>query len=107
MKRRSLGKRRDSVGAKRRTLKFVAVVALSLSSGPLKAQPVITNQPASQAVWPGSNVMFTVAVAGVGPFAYNWQFNGTNLPTVISTIAGPGSAASLGDGGGGNQRVPE
>ena len=99
MKRRSLGKRRDSVGAKRRTLKFVAVVALSLSSGPLKAQPVITNQPASQAVWPGSNVMFTVAVAGVGPFAYNWQFNGTNLPTVISTIAGPGSAASLGDGG--------
>ena len=88
-------------------MKFVAVVALSLSSGPLKAQPVITNQPASQAVWPGSNVMFTVAVAGVGPFAYNWQFNGTNLPTVISTIAGPGSAASLGDGGGGNQRVPE
>ncbi len=84
---------------KRSGLRLVAAVVLCLISGPLKAQPVITTQPATQAVWAGSNATFTVAVAGVGPFAYNWQFNGTNLPAVISTIAGPGTAASLGDGG--------
>jgi sugar lactone lactonase YvrE len=84
---------------KRRILKLLVVVALVPGAGSLEAQPVITSQPASQAVWLGSNVTLTVAVAGVGPFAYNWQFNGTNLASVISTVAGGGTAGSLGDGG--------
>src|ERR1035441_6101571 len=95
----------DSADRKRHILKLL-VVALVPGAGSLEAQPVITSQPASQAVWAGSNVTLTVAVAGVGPFAYDWHFNGTNLPSVISTVAGGGTAGFLGDGGGGDQCVP-
>lgn len=85
---------------KRRILKLMVVVVLVPSAGSLQAQPVITSQPASQAVWPGSNVTLTVTVAGVGPFAYNWQFNGTNLPNnLICTVAGQSSVGFSGDGG--------
>src|SRR5439155_10663624 len=35
--------------------------------------------PASQAVRLGSNAVFTVSVNGVGPFEYQWQFNGQDL----------------------------
>jgi hypothetical protein len=38
-------------------------------------------------------------VAGIGPFSYQWQLNGTNLPNgIISTVAGGGNQG-LGDGG--------
>lgn len=62
---------------------------VSLITFQLKAQPVITNQPANQfAVW-GSNATFSVTVTGTGPFTYQWRLNGTNLPNnIISTIAG-------------------
>lgn len=39
-----------------------------------------TNQPQSVTSCPGSDVSFSVAVAGVGPFTYQWQFNGFDLP---------------------------
>ena len=39
----------------------------------------ITFQPESQAVLSGTDVVFNVTVDGLGPFAYQWQFNGTNL----------------------------
>ena len=41
--------------------------------------PVITTQPVSQAVVPGTKVDFTVAAAGTAPFSYQWQKNGANL----------------------------
>ena len=67
----------------------------------LLAQPVITTQPTNQIVLNGSNVVFSVAVSGTGPFTYQWQCNGTNLPNgLIATIAGGGSG---GDGGPANQ----
>ena len=67
----------------------------------LHAQPVITNQPASQTNAPGTSASFSVGVTGTGPFAYQWRFNGTNLPNnIITTVAGTnGDIYSEGDGG--------
>ena len=62
--------------------------------------PALTAQPASQSVFQGTNVSFMVTVGGVGPFGYQWQFNGANLPNnIITTVAGNGSGAYAGDGG--------
>ena len=44
----------------------------------------------------------SIAVAGTGPFGYQWQFNGTNLPNsinIITSVAGNGIAGYSGDGG--------
>jgi sugar lactone lactonase YvrE len=66
----------------------------------LKAQPVITQQPTNQTVLVGSSVVFSVAVSGSGPFTYQWQFNGTNLPAgIITTVAGNGTQGYSGDNG--------
>jgi hypothetical protein len=41
-----------------------------------------------------------VAVSGTGPFTYQWQFNGTNLPYgIITTVAGDGTQGYSGNGG--------
>ena len=63
--------------------------------------PAILTPPASQAVLVGSNAAFSVAAGETGPFTYQWQFNGANLPNnnLISTLAGNGAAGSAGDGG--------
>jgi hypothetical protein len=64
------------------------------------AQPVIIQQPTNQTVLNGSNVVLAVQVSGTGPFTYQWQFNGTNLPNnIITTIAGNGTNGFSGDGG--------
>jgi hypothetical protein len=76
-----------------------AATALLCCALPLSGQtpPTITTQPTSQTNLAGSNVTFSVAVAGTSPFTYQWQFNGANLPNgIISTVAGGGSG---GDGG--------
>src|ERR1035437_3181203 len=41
--------------------------------------PQITSQPASQAVFAGDNMLFSVAVFGASPLTYQWQKNGANL----------------------------
>lgn len=41
--------------------------------------PVITSQPAGFRVLPGTNVSFSVAATGLGPFTYQWRFNGANI----------------------------
>jgi sugar lactone lactonase YvrE len=80
---------------------LVLVASLVVAQTPLHAQqPTITSQPAPRAVWIGCNVLFTVAATGTGPFTYQWQLNGTNLPNgTISTVAGNGTNAFSGDGG--------
>lgn len=71
-----------------------------LASGVLYAQPVITNQPANQTVLLGGNATFSVLATGTGPFTYQWQLNGTNLPNnIITTVAGNGIYDFYGDGG--------
>jgi len=58
--------------------------------------PVLTAQPQSQMILSGNNATLSVAVSGIGPFTYQWQFHGTNLPNgIISTVAGGGTG---GDG---------
>jgi sugar lactone lactonase YvrE len=60
----------------------------------------MTTQPEGQTILPGRNAVFTVAVGGTGPFSYQWQFNGVNLPNnIITTVAGNGAGAFAGDGG--------
>jgi sugar lactone lactonase YvrE len=73
------------------------LTVLGVAQTTLRAQiPTITNQPASQAIWAGGNVTFTVGVSGTGPFTYQWLFNTVNLPNgIITTVAGGGSG---GDG---------
>jgi len=80
---------------------FFGMATVSLSAW---AQiPLITNQPAARVLWAGGNVKLSAGVAGGGPFTYQWQLNGTNLPNgLISTVAGggvqdggPATAASL------------
>lgn len=79
---------------------FLSVVVLA--TGPIRslAQPVFTRQPTDQVVTNGATTQFSVAVSGAGPFTYQWQFNGTNLPNnIITTVAGNGTNAFSGDGG--------
>jgi len=66
---------------------------------PAQNVPVITVQPVTQTVLAGGNAAFTVAVSGVGPFRYQWQFNGTDVSGIITTVAGDGTDGFSGDGG--------
>ena len=62
--------------------------------------PAFVVQPSGQTVLPGSDAILGVAVSGTGPFSYQWQLNGTNLPAyIITTVAGTGGAGYSGDGG--------
>lgn len=56
----------------------------------LAVDPMIyfTNQPANATVYEAANASFSVTVGGYGPFNYQWQFNGSNLPgETNSTLA--------------------
>src|ERR1035441_1125854 len=64
-----------------------------------QSPPIITTQPASQTNLLGTTVAFSIAVEGIGPFTYQWQFNGSNFPTLITTVAGNGNSGYSGDGG--------
>jgi len=59
-----------------------AIFRLSITS-----PPQITAQPASQTVFAGSNVNFSVAVVGSVPLFYRWRENGTNLSDGGSILA--------------------
>ena len=62
------------------------------------AQPVITSQPTNQTVIQGGLGTFGVTVSGIGPFTYQWRLNGTNIPNIITTVAGNGVFGYNGDG---------
>jgi sugar lactone lactonase YvrE len=85
-----------------RSFKIACLVcAAMLQALSSRAQlPTITNQPASRAIWAGGNASFTVGLSGNGPFTYQWQLNGSNLPAgIIRTVAGDGLDGFYGDGG--------
>ena len=69
---------------------------------PAQTAPTITTQPASQTNAMGTSATLSVAVSGSGPFSYQWQLNGANLPNtnfIITTVAGTNIAGYSGDGG--------
>ena len=80
---------------------YLSILLLALVSMPLFAQPVITQQPTNEVVTNGGTTVFSVTVSNAGPFSYQWQFNGVNLPTngIITTMAGNGNNGYSGDGG--------
>jgi sugar lactone lactonase YvrE len=85
---------------KRTMFRFCRVCAVFFAGFAAEAQPVITQQPTNQTVIVGSNATFNVAVSGTGPFTYQWQLNGANLPSrIITTAAGNGTNGYTGDGG--------
>ena len=72
----------NAAGSATSTLAFLTIVPW---------RPVITVQPASQTVLPGSTTSISVAAVGSQPFTYRWQRNGTNLTDGGSIL---GSATS-------------
>ena len=78
-----------------------AMLALSAPAQAQPGPPTVTLQtPTNLTVFAGSNVLIAASAGGVGPFSYQWQLSGTNLPdSIITTVAGNGKQGSSGDGG--------
>jgi DNA-binding beta-propeller fold protein YncE len=68
----------------------IPMLAIFLTAAWAQKAPSIIEQPASQTNLAGDNATLSAAVSGAGPFTYQWRFNGTNLPTLITTVAGDG-----------------
>jgi hypothetical protein len=49
------------------------------------AGPIITTQPSSGTVFPGTNVTFTAVVAGPTPISLQWRKNGVNILNATNT----------------------
>ena len=61
--------------------------------------PGIALQPTNALTLVGGIAIFNVLASGTGPFYYQWQLNGTNLPNnIITTVAGNGVPTYNGDG---------
>jgi hypothetical protein len=66
---------------------FAALLAACLSSSCAHRNAKPTASAGSQstvAVVQGAAVTFSVAASGTPPLAYQWQFNGTNVPGVTN-----------------------
>ena len=82
---------------KNKVLSFIAVVQ---ALGVIVSAQTITSQPQSVTAPLGGVAVFSVGVSGTGPFTYQWEFDGANLPQdIIATIAGNGAGGYGGDGG--------
>jgi len=52
--------------------------------GPLSNNPFIATPPTNETAIGGSNASFSVVASGPMPLAYQWQFEGTNLPAATN-----------------------
>jgi hypothetical protein len=67
-------------------------VSAASNTATLTVSPIITTQPASQAVPVGSTASFTVAVSGVPGISYQWQYQSGSTWVSIATGSGTNSA---------------
>lgn len=87
------GNRIKLISGMKNVLLLLAV--LMSDSFPSLAQPTITQQPVDTIVTNGGTAIFSVSVSGTGPFTYQWQFNGTNLPPLIKTLPVSGCGVAV------------
>jgi Concanavalin A-like lectin/glucanases superfamily/Immunoglobulin domain/Regulator of chromosome condensation (RCC1) repeat len=88
----------DEVSIYNRALSAPEILSLYNAGSAGKCLVSIATQPASQTVYSGSTLSLSVTASGLGPFSYQWQLNGTNLPSgIINTFAGTGTAGYSGD----------
>ena len=59
----------------------VAAIYNARSAGKCGLPPTILSPPSSQTMVAGANVTFGVTAAGTPPLSYQWQFNGSDIPT--------------------------
>lgn len=50
------------------------------------AQPTVTVEPRAQFAWEGRQVSLNVSAQGAPPLAYQWLFNGTNVPNATNRV---------------------
>jgi len=75
----------DEVSVYNRALTAAEIQAIAQAQdGKCPVPPTILTQPQSQTVPAGSNVTFNVVAIGEKPLTYQWQLNGTNIPTATS-----------------------
>ncbi len=76
--------------------RYPAVALYKIVYTASNSAPVITTQPQSKSVPPGTSVTFSVTATGTAPLSYQWQKDGVNLPTNATgssyTIASPVAA---------------
>jgi hypothetical protein len=63
----------------------IAAVYSAGGAGMCQTTPLALIQPQNQVASVGSNVTLTVTALGAPPLAYQWKFNGTNLPGATSS----------------------
>jgi hypothetical protein len=70
------------------SLSEIDSIYLEGSSGKCGAPvaPVILTPPQSQTLYAGGSANFSVAAVGTYPLAYQWQLNGTNIPSATNTL---------------------
>ena len=61
-------------------------VTSSIASLTVYVPPTITKQPIGQTNAVGSNITFTVVVAGSSPLSYQWQYNSSNIPSATLNV---------------------
>ena len=82
---------------------MILLVAGLLATTANAQQPTIEGKN-NRLVVTGGSTTFIVDVSGAGPFSYQWQHDGMNLPdNIIITAAGDGTQGYLGDGGAATQ----
>jgi len=79
----------DEVSLYDRALSAEEIAALYLAGAAGKCKGptdiIITLQPQSQAVLPGTTVLFTVSATGIQPLTYQWVFNSTPISGATNT----------------------
>ncbi len=79
----------DEVSLYNRALSAEEIAALYLAGAAGKCKGptdiIITRQPQSQAVLPGTTVLFTVSATGIPPLTYQWLFNGAPISGATNT----------------------